>query len=95
MMLAGGFGAGGLDPPIEKKGDPHHGKERFKEPEHAGPPALSPIQSYCTPQVLINAVSTGVAIRRSMFGFDAETGYLRRYNPPRKNRSPKNMGSIR
>jgi hypothetical protein len=32
-----GFGTGGLDPPIEKKGDPHHGKERFKEPEHSGP----------------------------------------------------------
>jgi hypothetical protein len=31
------FGIGSLDPPIDNKGDPHHGKERFKEPEHSGP----------------------------------------------------------
>jgi hypothetical protein len=32
-----GFGTGGLDPPLKKKGDPQHGKERFKEPEHSRP----------------------------------------------------------
>jgi hypothetical protein len=40
LAALGGFGIGGLDPPIEKKGDPHHGKERFKEPEHSGPPGV-------------------------------------------------------
>jgi hypothetical protein len=35
LEALGDFGIGGLDLPIEKKGDPHHGKERFKEPEHS------------------------------------------------------------
>src|SRR5580704_6409611 len=35
-----GFGIGGLDSPIENKSDPHHGKERFIEPEHSGPPGV-------------------------------------------------------
>ena len=36
----GGFGIAGLDPPIDNKGGPHHGKERLKEPEHSGPPGV-------------------------------------------------------
>jgi hypothetical protein len=40
LEALGGFGIDGLDLPIEKKGDPHHGKERFKEPEHSGPPGV-------------------------------------------------------
>jgi hypothetical protein len=35
-----GFRIGGLDLPIEKKGDPDDGKERFEEPEHSGPPGV-------------------------------------------------------
>ena len=38
LLALGSFGTGGLDPPVDNKSDPHHGKERFKEPEHSGPP---------------------------------------------------------
>src|SRR5271155_474469 len=33
-----GFGISGFDLPVEKEGDPDHGKERFVKPEHSGPP---------------------------------------------------------
>ena len=36
LAALGGFCTGGLDPPIDKKSDPHHGKERFIELEHSG-----------------------------------------------------------
>src|SRR5215469_53874 len=38
LAAPGGFAAGSLDSPIDKKADPYHGKERFIEPEHSGPP---------------------------------------------------------
>ena len=36
LETLGGFGICGFDLPVEKKGDPDHGKERFVEPEHVG-----------------------------------------------------------
>src|SRR5580704_7801789 len=53
------FGLDCPDPPIEKKGDPHHGKERFIEPEHSGPPGFVSHSMIRIPQVLCNAL-TGV-----------------------------------
>src|SRR5215831_16218587 len=38
LEALGSFGICGLDTPIENKGYPHDGKERFIEPEHSGPP---------------------------------------------------------
>ena|ERR1017187_9109948 len=38
LEAPGGFGIGGFDLPVEKKENPDHGKERFVEPEHSGPP---------------------------------------------------------
>jgi len=38
LEALGGFGIGGFDLSVEKKGDPEDGKRKFVEPEHAGPP---------------------------------------------------------
>jgi hypothetical protein len=38
-MLAG-FRTDGFDLPVDEKGYPENGKERFTEPEHAGPPII-------------------------------------------------------
>lgn len=39
-LVAGWFSCRRPDLPIHKKDDPGHGKERFKKPEHSGPPEL-------------------------------------------------------
>ena len=38
LETPGGFRIDGFDLPVDEKGDPEDGKERFVEPEHARPP---------------------------------------------------------
>src|SRR5262249_16473438 len=40
LKTSGGFRIDGFDLPVDEKGDPEDGKERFVEPEHAGLQAL-------------------------------------------------------
>ena len=37
LNALGSFGISSVDPPIDNKGDPRHGEERFKEPGYSGP----------------------------------------------------------
>jgi len=43
LETLGGFRIDGFDLPVDEKGDPENGKERFVEPEHAGPPGAEDV----------------------------------------------------
>ena len=43
LETPGGFRIDRFDLPVDEKGDPENGKERFVEPEHAGPPGAGDV----------------------------------------------------
>jgi hypothetical protein len=43
LETLGGFRIDGFDLPVDEKGDPENGKERFVAPEHAGPPGAEDV----------------------------------------------------
>ena len=43
LQTLGGSRIDGFDLPVDKKGDPENGKERFIKPEHAGPPGAEDV----------------------------------------------------
>jgi hypothetical protein len=43
LETPGGFRVDGFDLPVDEKGDPDNGKERFVEPEHTGTPGAEDV----------------------------------------------------